>query len=159
MVDRLTCQFCSQIPRWGSISRPRSRSASKFPTICSHHDLRRTCVSGMARLGVAPHVAENPESSGRHDLRGCGRISTTRVPLGTKGRTREMGYSRCPHGGWWDKDHPKVCNRAFDAAIFISCVGVCSLVGASAIAVAVSGALVGGKNVIEALKAISKGTR
>ena len=22
------------------------------------HDLRRTCVSGMARLGVAPHVAE-----------------------------------------------------------------------------------------------------
>jgi integrase len=23
-----------------------------------HHDLRRTCVSGMARLGVAPHVAD-----------------------------------------------------------------------------------------------------
>jgi integrase len=22
------------------------------------HDLRRTCVSGMARLGVAPHVAD-----------------------------------------------------------------------------------------------------
>ena len=22
------------------------------------HDLRRTCVSGMARLGIAPHVAD-----------------------------------------------------------------------------------------------------
>jgi hypothetical protein len=27
-------------------------------TECRLHDLRRTCVSGMARLGIAPHVAD-----------------------------------------------------------------------------------------------------
>jgi len=31
------------------------------------HDLRRTCVSGMARLGVAPHVADKICGS-RHPL-------------------------------------------------------------------------------------------
>ena len=40
------------------------------------HDLRRTCVSGMARLGVAPHVADNSKPPIRHHLR-CGSSLST----------------------------------------------------------------------------------
>ncbi len=48
------------------------------------HDLRRTCVSGMARLGVAPHVADkNSQPPGRDNLGGSGGISEARVPHGT----------------------------------------------------------------------------
>jgi hypothetical protein len=57
---------------------------------------------------------------------------------------------------WWTKDHEKICDKGYDAALFTLCVGVCSLVGAGAIAVAVSGALVGGKTIVEALKALPK---
>jgi hypothetical protein len=58
---------------------------------------------------------------------------------------------------WWANEHAKICNKGLDAAIFMSCVGLCSLVGAGgAIAVAVSGALVGGKTVVEALKALPR---
>ena len=58
---------------------------------------------------------------------------------------------------WWNEKHKQICDKGYDAAIFMSCVGLCSLVGAGgAIAVAVSGALVGGKTVVEALKALPK---
>jgi hypothetical protein len=61
---------------------------------------------------------------------------------------------------WWDKRHQKICDKAFDAAIFMSCVGLCSLVGSGGtLAVAVSGALIGGKTVVEAIKAIPKRPR
>ena len=33
-------------------------AAAKLSTPCTLHELRRTCASGMARLGVAPHVVE-----------------------------------------------------------------------------------------------------
>jgi hypothetical protein len=66
---------------------------------------------------------------------------------------------------WWDKKHVEICDKAYgaalrtyDAALFCSCVSLCSLVGCGGpIAVAVSGALIGGKPVIEALKALRKG--
>jgi hypothetical protein len=32
--------------------------SARSPTGWRIHDLRRTCVSGMARLGIAPHVAD-----------------------------------------------------------------------------------------------------
>jgi hypothetical protein len=61
---------------------------------------------------------------------------------------------------WWEKGHEKICDKAFDAAIFISCVGLCSLVDSGGpIAVAVSGALVGGKAVVHALKALPRRLR
>jgi hypothetical protein len=60
---------------------------------------------------------------------------------------------------WWDKAHEKICDKAYDAAIFLSCLGVCSHIGAEgSIAVAVSGALVGGKTIVAALKTLPKRT-
>jgi hypothetical protein len=54
---------------------------------------------------------------------------------------------------WWEKDFEKIC----DTALFTLCVSVCSLVGAGGpLTVAVSGALVGGKPIIDALKAVPK---
>jgi hypothetical protein len=61
---------------------------------------------------------------------------------------------------WWEKGHEKICNKALDAAIFISCLSVCSLIGCGgATAVVVSGAIAGGKPVVDALKALSKRLR
>ena len=62
----------TQMPRLGKFvfslsgTKPsKSFSAAKRGArqrLCGHgwrlHDLRRTCVSGMARLGIAPHVAD-----------------------------------------------------------------------------------------------------
>src|SRR6266446_2397611 len=63
---------------------------------------------------------------------------------------------------WWNKKHEEICAKAYDAAfrtydaaLFVSCVGLCSLLGCEGpITVAVSGALIGGKPVIDALKAL-----
>jgi hypothetical protein len=60
-------------------------------------------------------------------------------------------------GAWWTKRHVEICDKAFEMALFLSAVGVCSLAGAGgAVAVAVSGAIVKGKPVIDVLKALSK---
>ncbi len=58
---------------------------------------------------------------------------------------------------WWTERHQQICERTFDLALFASAVGVCSLAGAGGImSVAVSGALVGGKPVVDVLKSIGK---
>ena len=58
---------------------------------------------------------------------------------------------------WWTKRHQQICDRTFEMALFFSAVGVCSLAGAGgALSVSVSGALVGGKPVVEAIKSIGK---
>lgn len=57
---------------------------------------------------------------------------------------------------WWTKLHVRICERAFDIGLFLSSVTICSLAGSGGtVAVAVSGALVGGKNVVDALKALA----
>jgi hypothetical protein len=61
---------------------------------------------------------------------------------------------------WWEKDHEQICGKAYNAAVFISCLSVCSLVGCGgATAVVVSGAIAGGKTVVDALKALPKRLR
>jgi hypothetical protein len=61
---------------------------------------------------------------------------------------------------WWAKRHDDICSKASDATLFVSCVGLCSLAGCGGtVAVAVSGALVGGKPVIEALSEVTTGYR
>src|SRR5215472_12926438 len=57
------------------------------------HDLRRTCVSGIARLGVAPHVADFLITV-RDDLGGCCCLSTPRVYRGASGGSGAMGSPR-----------------------------------------------------------------
>jgi hypothetical protein len=58
---------------------------------------------------------------------------------------------------WWNKRHDEICTKAYDATLFISCVSLCSLAGCGgATAVAVSGALIGGKPVVNALKTLPK---
>jgi hypothetical protein len=57
--------------------------------------------------------------------------------------------------GWWERRHEKICDTAYEAAIFLTCVSVCSLVGSGGpFAVAISGAIAGRKTVVDALKAI-----
>jgi hypothetical protein len=65
---------------------------------------------------------------------------------------------------WWDKKHEEICDkafdagiRAFDAAIFAGCLGVCALLHPDPLALAVSGAIARGKTVVDALKAIRAG--
>jgi hypothetical protein len=58
---------------------------------------------------------------------------------------------------WWNKKHVEICNKSFDAGLFVSCVGLCSLAGCGGqLAVLVSGVLVAGRPVVEALRALPK---
>jgi hypothetical protein len=55
---------------------------------------------------------------------------------------------------WWKKDHQKICNTGYDAALFMSCLGICKLAGGDmTVATVISGALIGGDRVTNALKA------
>jgi hypothetical protein len=57
----------------------------------------------------------------------------------------------------WEKRHEDICTKVLDATLFVSCIGLCSLFGcAGTAAVAVSGTLVGGRPVIDALKSLPK---
>jgi hypothetical protein len=61
---------------------------------------------------------------------------------------------RCQN--WWNKAHEKICQTAFDGAIFTLCVSICSLLGSGGqITTAVVGTLVGGRTVVDALRALS----
>jgi len=98
----------------------------------------------------------------RRELENLGNAA---VGLDGQGASKEnaenaaMSFGRCVRD-WWDKRHKEICSKAFDAGLFVSCVAICSLAGSGGeLAVAVSGALIGGKPVIEALKAIAKPRR
>ena len=55
---------------------------------------------------------------------------------------------------WWDKYHVDICNKAFNAALFLGAVGICKLCGADGdLAVVISGVVTQGDEVIDALKA------
>jgi hypothetical protein len=57
---------------------------------------------------------------------------------------------------WWETRRDEICTKAFAASLFVSCVGLSSLVGCGEPnAVAVSGVLVAGKPITEALKALA----
>jgi hypothetical protein len=72
-----------------------------------------------------------------------------------KAKNAAKSFWQCVHD-WWNERHVEICSRVFDAGLFVSCVAVCSLVGSGGpVTVAVTGALIGGKPVIEALKAIA----
>jgi hypothetical protein len=65
---------------------------------------------------------------------------------------------------WWNKKHVEICADAYDtalgtykAALFVSCLSLCSLAGCGGlIPTTVLGVLAGGKPVIDALKALPK---
>ena len=55
---------------------------------------------------------------------------------------------------WWDECHVQICNKSLDLACFMAAIGTCVLAGAGGpLAAVVAGALIGGKPVVEALKA------
>jgi hypothetical protein len=55
---------------------------------------------------------------------------------------------------WWDERHIDICDKAFNTAIFLSCVSICQLCGAAGdLSVIVSGVITGGKTVSDALRA------
>ena len=57
---------------------------------------------------------------------------------------------------WWTKSHAQICQKTFEMGLFLSAVVLCSLTGSGgALTVAVAGALVGGKPVIDAIKTLS----
>ncbi len=56
---------------------------------------------------------------------------------------------------WWNKSHEKICERALDMGLFAIAVSICSMAGSGGkVAVAVSAALVGGKQLGTALKGL-----
>jgi hypothetical protein len=60
---------------------------------------------------------------------------------------------------WWTKDHSSICNRAFNIGLFAGGLSICAAAGAlgvGAASIVTVGALVGGKNVAETLKALAK---
>jgi hypothetical protein len=58
---------------------------------------------------------------------------------------------------WWTKSHQKICDKAFDMGLFLSAVGICSMVGSGGqMAVVVSAALVGGKPIAGVLREVAK---
>lgn len=58
---------------------------------------------------------------------------------------------------WWNKSHDKICDKAYDMGMFATAVTVCSIAGASGnVGVALSAAMVGGKPVVDVVKALSK---
>jgi hypothetical protein len=58
---------------------------------------------------------------------------------------------------WWTKRHVQICEKSFGLGLFTLGAAVCSLAGASGVLAAiVPGVLVGGKSVVDALKAWSK---
>jgi hypothetical protein len=58
---------------------------------------------------------------------------------------------------WWQKGHDSICNRTYDAGLFLSSVGVLSLMNADMkMGMVVAGALIGGKSVAAALKGLPK---
>jgi hypothetical protein len=61
---------------------------------------------------------------------------------------------------WWEKDHERICRSAFDLGLFLTYMHVCSMAGAGGnLAASISGALVGGKPVVDAIKAYFKSKR
>jgi hypothetical protein len=68
---------------------------------------------------------------------------------------------------WWSKHQVQVCDKIFDRALtagdvslFGIAVGICSLAGADPnLAVAIPGALVGGKRVVDVIRALAKESR
>jgi hypothetical protein len=58
---------------------------------------------------------------------------------------------------WWQKGHEAIVNRTYDAGLFVSSVGVLSLMNADMkTGMVVAGALIGGKSVAGALKGLPK---
>jgi hypothetical protein len=58
---------------------------------------------------------------------------------------------------WWNKDHTEICNKVFNAGLFLGCVGVCKLCGAEGdLAIVVSSVITGGKPVADALSSAAK---
>jgi hypothetical protein len=58
---------------------------------------------------------------------------------------------------WWTKGHEKICQNAFEMAMFTTAVGICSLAGSGGkAAVIISGTLVGGKRIADVLKSVKK---
>ena len=58
-------------------------------------------------------------------------------------------------GDWWAKAHQKICERAYDSALFGLAVTICSMAGSGGkVAVAVSAALVGGKQFGDAIRGL-----
>jgi len=58
---------------------------------------------------------------------------------------------------WWSKRHVQICDKAFDMGLFGIGVTICCLAGTGGIlAGAIPGAMVGGKPVVEVIKAYAK---
>jgi hypothetical protein len=58
---------------------------------------------------------------------------------------------------WWNKSHDKICDKAYDMGMFATAVTICSIAGASGnVGVALSAAMVGGKPVVDVVKALAK---
>lgn len=60
-------------------------------------------------------------------------------------------------GNWWSKRHVQICDRSFEMGLFGIGVTICLLAGTGGIlAAAIPGAMVGGKPIVDVIKAYNK---
>jgi hypothetical protein len=63
-------------------------------------------------------------------------------------------------GNWWSRRHVQICDKSFDIGLFGIGFSMCLLGGVDAkLAAAIPGAMVGGKPVVDVIKAALKGSR
>lgn len=81
----------------------------------------------------------------------------------TKGKIKEVTIQKKALSfgegvqSWWQKDHQKVLSTAYGTGVFLSAIGVCSLIGVNPdVAAATAAALIGGKSIGAALKGLPK---
>jgi CheY-like chemotaxis protein len=170
--------FSSQDPL--TVRRRRHRRSRPAVAASLSANLSQITLSSNAllllideRLGALEEERPNSlEARGRRDeqiedyrnLRGLVEEFTGSVVGFAKGALSERAAVKATMSfaegirSWWTKKNQVICQRAFDMTLFLSSVAICSMAGAGgAMAVAVSGALVGGKTVVEAIKTLGGG--
>ena len=88
------------------------------------------------------------------------RAATVGVVIGNVPEEDAVEASTSFLGGicdWWSECHVQICSQTFTASIFLGCLGLCELAGvAPGLSAVLSGALIGGKAVPEALRAAAE---
>jgi hypothetical protein len=134
-LDLIAASFLLLVDdRIRSLRQQRSNSEEACQEIAVYEDLKRRIE---AFLAAASGV------SAQHPLESTVVDTTTSFAAGI--------------GDWWSKRHVQICDGAFGMGLFGIGVTICSLAGAGGLlAAAIPGAMIGGKPVVDVVKAFAK---
>jgi hypothetical protein len=58
---------------------------------------------------------------------------------------------------WWERDHKTILSTGYNVGVFLSALSICALLGvAPTFAAGLTGVLIGGKPVVDAVKALAR---